>query len=82
MPTITEIESPSLPGRMKQFYKDERFVWWIEGQSVSEAMPFSDAMREASFTRSADARVGFLEDEPAPVVPDIVPSYISRKKRK
>ena len=83
---IREIEGVNLDRDLRQFTHDDRFVAYIPGGYVSEAQPFSDAVREAA-ALSGDACVGFLEEplvaaEPAPDYSEPVPSYLGKRKRK
>ncbi len=65
---IIEIEGPNLPRDLKPFRDDERFCAYEPGGHVSEAMPFSDAMRQAA-GMGGDARVGFVPEDYQPPAP-------------
>jgi hypothetical protein len=87
---IVEIESVSLPRELRQYREEDRWVAFAPDGYVSEAVPYSAAIRLANARGGAHTSVGFLVEpaEPATVTAtskpdysDPVPSYLSRRKR-
>jgi hypothetical protein len=67
---IVEIESVSLPRELRQYRDEDRWVAFAPDGYVSEAVPYSDAIRVANARGGAHTSVGFLVEpaEPATAV--------------